>query len=83
VERFRAGSPRRVGDATLVVVERIRLLVDRGDSWAWASGSLEPIAILVRDARGVSVLGVEERPITLEELRRKVPELDASLSPAA
>jgi hypothetical protein len=81
-ERYRASRPLRAGGATLVTIERIHRCADHGDSWAWASVSLEPIALVVRDARGVTVLGVEEGPIMLEDLRRKVPGLDALLSPA-
>ena len=79
-ERLRASSPLRLGDATLIAVERVHRSADHGASWAWVSGAISPVALVVRDARGVRVLDVGGGALTLEELRREVPELDGLLS---
>lgn len=76
-EALRAAAPIRVGDVTLVAIERIATCVAGIGAVAFASVALEPYAVVVRDGGGVRVVGVGAAAVTLEELRREVPGLDA------
>jgi hypothetical protein len=77
---LRAGSPLRVGDVTLVPVERVRIRSDQRDAGCWMSAFKEPVAVVVCDAGGVRALAVESSEIALDVLIRETPNLAAILS---
>lgn len=82
VDRVRAGRPLRVGSVTLLPVERVVVRAGPGPlGAAWVFAAREPYALIVRDADGVHALAVGAAEISLEQLRERIPELDAVLPP--
>lgn len=80
IETVRAGTPLRVGSATLLPIERVVVHSGLGALGAWFVAAKEPYALVVRDAGGVRVLDLGAAVVSLEALRREVPGLDAVLS---
>lgn len=79
---LRAGAALRLGPVTLVPVERLALRWSRGGPGGWCLAGLAPVALVVRDAAGLRALAIDDRPVSLEALRREVPGLDLALAPA-
>jgi hypothetical protein len=80
MEALRAGKPLRVGDVTLVLIERSGIESDSGDAGCWMSAFKEPVAVVVCDAGGVRAIAVESSEIALDALMRETPNLGAILS---
>ncbi len=77
IETVRAGMPVRVGDVTLLPIERVVVRSARAAHGVWVSAAVEPYALVVRDAGGVRVVEIDGTVISLEQLRERIPELDA------
>jgi hypothetical protein len=79
-EAFRAGVPLVVGAVTVVPIGRTVSHADRGRTHAWFSIAIEPYALVVRDPAGLRALGIGEVAVSIEQLRHRVPEIDALLA---
>lgn len=77
---LRAGNPLRVGDVTLVPVERIKILSGSGAAGCWMSAFKEPFAIVVCDAGGLRVLAMDSSGLALGALTEDTPNLAAILA---
>ncbi len=71
-----------MGSLTLLPIERVVVRSHRGGPGVWASAAVTPCALVVRDAGGIRIVGVGAAAISLEELRERIPGLDALLAPA-
>lgn len=81
-ETVRAGRLVRIGSVRLLPIERVVVHSVRGSRRAWISAAKEPAAVVVRDAGGTWAVGADAAAISLDELRERVPGLDALLAPA-
>jgi hypothetical protein len=79
-ETVRAGTPLRIGIVTVLPIERAVVRSDRSALRAWFSAAVEPYALIVRDAGGIRAVDADATPISLEELREKIPGLDALMA---
>ena len=79
IETLRAGPPLRVGEVTLLPVERVVVRSRPDARGGWVMAAVEPYALVVRDGRGLRVVELEGVAVSLEQLRERVPGLDASL----
>jgi uncharacterized spore protein YtfJ len=70
----------RVGDVTLVPVERTGMRSGGGDAGYWMSAFKEPLAVVVCDAAGVRALAMDSSEIALDTLIEGTPNLGAILS---
>jgi len=77
---LRAARPVRVGDITLVPVERTEILSGKGDAGCWMSASKEPFAVVVCDAGGIRALAIDSSELALDALIEEIPNLAAILS---
>lgn len=75
MERLRAANPLRVGDVTIVPVERTDIQSDTGNSGCWIGGFKTVFAVVVRDAKGVRALAADSSEIPLDDLIRETPNL--------
>ncbi len=82
IDRVRAAMPLRVGSLTLLPIERVVVHSGRGARGAWASASVEPYALVVRDAGGIRLVDIGAVAVSLEDLRERIPGLDALLASA-
>ncbi len=82
VDTLRAATPVSVGSVSLLPIERVLVHSDRNAPVAWASAALEPYALIVRDALGIRALDVGAGAVSLEQLRERIPGLDAMLKRA-
>lgn len=80
-ETVRPGRPIRVGSVVLLPIERVVLHADRGARHLWVSAVQEPAAIVVRDGGGTWAVDAGAGAISVEELRERIPGLDALLAP--
>ena len=80
MEMLQAAGPLRVGDVTLVSIERVRLQSASGDAGYWISAFKEVHAVIVRDANGLRALAMDSSEIPLDALIEEVPGLAALLS---
>ena len=80
--RFRA-TPLQSRVTTLVVIERIGAQRYHVGSGVFVQGSLEPLAIVTRGPEGPRAVDMENRPLSLAELRQTVPGLDELIDSAA
>lgn len=81
-EAMRVRGPLILGPVTLLPIERVALRADRSDARWWFWASIEPHAVVVRDAGGVRALGSEGREVSLEALMTTVPALARALAEA-
>ena len=81
-ETVRPGRPIRVGSVVLLPIERVVLRADRGARRLWVSAVKEPAAIVVRDGGGTWAVDAGATAVSLEELRERIPGLDALMTPA-
>ncbi len=81
IGRLRAAMPLRVGSSTLLPIERVVVHSDRGARGAWVYATVEPYALIVRDAGGIRVIDIGAIGVSLEDLRERIPGLDALLAP--
>ena len=77
---LRAASPLRIGDVTLVPIERAGIQADRGEAGCWVSAFMEAVAVVAIDAGGVRALAVDSSQIALDALVEETPDLGAILS---
>lgn len=80
METSRAASPLRVGDVTLLPIERARIRSVSGDAGYWVSAFKEVRAVVVSDANGVRALAMDSSEIALDSLIKETPNLAAVLS---
>jgi uncharacterized spore protein YtfJ len=80
IETVRAAMPLRVGPSTLLPIERVVVHSGRGARGAWAHATVEPYALVVRDAGGIRVIDIGATAVSLEDLRERIPGLDALLA---
>ncbi len=79
VETWRVGAPLRVEGVTVRAIERVVRLSGSGRAGAWLSLSLQPCALVVRDAAQARVVAIGDSDVSLPQLREKIPSLDAIL----
>ncbi len=65
------------GALSLTAVESLDLHTSRSNVGSYISGSIDPVAIIVSDQTGTYALDIHAQTLTLEQLRRAIPELDA------
>jgi len=65
---------------TLIVVEAVEFQATATTRGGFMFGRIEPVAVVVRRQDGVTALDMQDRPASVEQLRRDIPELDAALS---
>lgn len=78
---LRAGTPLRVGATTLVPIQSVAIHSWKSTAPDWFVASSEPIALVVRDANDIRVIGIREQ-VSLEQLREQVPDLDKLILPS-
>ena len=81
-ETLQACAPVAVGSLVLVPIERVVKHLDVGEAGFWFSFEKEPYALVVRDAGGTRAVNVAAIAVSMEELRERMPDLDALLAPA-
>lgn len=75
MEAQRAGRPLRVGDVTLLPVERAVIRSGAGDAGCWLGALKAPVAVVVCDAGGVRALGPDSAALALDALVAETPGL--------
>lgn len=80
METLRAAGPLRVGDVTLVLVERAVIRSGRGDAGCWVGAFKEPFAVVLCDAGGIRALSADSTEIPLDDLIQETPNLAAILA---
>jgi hypothetical protein len=79
-ETMHAGTPLTVGEVALLPIERVVFHAHRMHRGLWCAALREPCALIVRDAKGVRVVGVCAVAPTLEALRAQMPDLESVLA---
>jgi hypothetical protein len=79
-EILQATTSLTVGSVTLLPIERVVRQFASGDAHGWFLLAKEPHALVVRDAGGIRVVDTSAMPVSLDQLREKVPGLDAALA---
>ena len=79
-ERMHAGTPLKVGPVGLLPIERVVLHARCMRRGLWCVAFREPWALIVRDAKGVRVVGACAAPPVLEALREQIPDLESVLA---
>ncbi len=77
---LRAGTPLRVGDVTLVPIERSGIERGCGDAGYWLSAFKQAFAVVVCDASGVRALALDASKLALEDVIEETPNLGAILA---
>jgi hypothetical protein len=72
---LRAASPLRIGDVTLVPVERAEIRSSMGEAGCWVGAFKAVHAIVIADASGVRALAADSSDIALDDLIRNTPNL--------
>ena len=79
MEALRAAGPLRLGDVTLVPIERSEIRSDGGEVGCWLGAFKEPVAVVVCDAGGISALAIDSSEIELDALLGNTSNLGAIL----
>ncbi|HEU0204984.1 MAG TPA: hypothetical protein VFR86_31630 [Burkholderiaceae bacterium] len=76
---LRAGTPMMLGGCFLLPIERVVLHVSQGGTglWLWAAKELH--ALIVRDENGTRAIGTDAAAVSLDTLRKQIPQLDSVL----
>ncbi len=83
LETVRAARALRVGSVTLLAIERVVVRGGRGTlGAAWLLAAVEPYALVASGPDGVRVVATWAPGISIEELRERIPGLDAALAAA-
>lgn len=77
---LRAGSPLVIGAVALLPIERSVRRSWGGPAGAGFSITLEPYALVIRDAAGIRAFGVDAGELALDPLRLGVAGLDEALA---
>lgn len=80
IETLQAGTTFTVGSVTVLPIERIVRHANRGNARVWFAVAKEPYALVVRDAGGMRAVDTNASAVSLEQLREKIPGLDAVLA---
>ena len=75
-----AGTPVSHGPVMLLPIERVVLNAGCGNTRLWFSANKELYALIVHDAGGLRALDTDAAAVSLDELRERVPGLDAVLA---
>ena len=73
------GKPICVNGTNIIPIEKVYLRNYAFRTGYWLYGSKEPVSIVVCDAQGVRALDMQAHELSLTELIRKVPGLEAVL----
>lgn len=76
---LRVSKTLKIGNVVLIAIERSCFFSERSASASWFYGSKEPVALVVHEGKTVRALSVGAETITLEALKRDIPELEAIL----
>ena len=60
----------------LITLESVAMDHTKFNGFCWLYGQIETLAIIILDGDSSSAFSVEAKPVSLELLRRDVPELD-------
>ena len=80
MSELRMGEPICVNGTNIIPIEKVYLRNYALRKGYWLYGSKEPVSIVVCDAHGVRALDVQAHGLSLTELIRKVPGLEAVLA---
>ena len=76
---LRAGAPIHAGGVCLIPVERVWLQQHAHGGAVWAAGGREPVAVVIKDAKGVCAVDVAGEAVALDKLLGDVDGLSAAL----
>ena len=79
MDKLQAGKPLVVGKFTLVPIERFLLHTEKGCTGYWLAAHKELHAIIISDTQGIRALNLQAKEVSLEQLTKAVPNLDAIL----
>jgi uncharacterized spore protein YtfJ len=79
MSELRMGKPIRLRGTNIIPIEKVYLSNYPLRKGYWVYGSKEPVSIVVCDVRGVRALDIQAHGLSLTELIRKVPGLEAVL----
>lgn len=77
---LRAGDPVKVGDVTLIPIERTAIRLDPVEHWGWIGAFKAPVAVVVHDADGIRAMAADSSEIELDTLVKETPNLSALLT---
>ena len=80
-ESVRPTKAIRVGNVTLLPIERAVTRSAIVTSSAWIGYHKTPYALVIRDADGIRAIDIHNKPIIIEQLRNQIPNLDDLLEP--
>jgi hypothetical protein len=76
----RAGAPVTLGAVALLPIVRTVLRGELAGGRTWIAASKQVHALILRDAAGIRAVDADARPVTIDALRRQLPEIDAWLA---
>ncbi len=77
---LRAGTPVRAGGVCLIPVERVWLHQHAHSGAVWAAGGREPVAVVIRDSKGLRAVDVAGEAVELDKLLGDVDGLADALN---
>jgi uncharacterized spore protein YtfJ len=79
MSELQMGKPIRLRGTNIIPIEKVYLSNYPLRKGYWLYGSKEPVSIVVCDAHGVRALAIQDPGMSLTELNREVPGLEAVL----
>ncbi len=80
MSELRVGKPICLNGTSIIPIEKVYLGHYALRKGYWLYGSKEPVSIIVSDAHGVRALDIQAHGLSLTQLIRKVPGLEAVLA---
>jgi hypothetical protein len=80
-DTLRAGTPVTLGRVTLLPIERTVLHAGLVGNCPWFAASKHVYALVVRDEAGTRAIDADAQPVSLEDLRQRLPGFDDGLAP--
>ena len=80
MSELRVGSPVTIGEVSIIPVERVRVYSNKMSQGYWLYGLKEPVAMVISDPQGVKAVDMQACELSLSELVRDAPDLEAILA---
>ena len=80
MDKLLVGKPFISSQSCVVAIERLYIHSEKGTSGYWITAQKELHAIIICDTNGIRAIDLDSNEVSLEELIKNIPKLDATLA---
>ena len=80
MDKLLVGKPFIAGQSCVVAIERLYIHSEKGTAGYWIAAQKGLHAIIICDTNGIRAVDLDSNEVSLEELIKNIPKLDATLA---